>query len=154
MTRLATLLLACSVAAPLTAQAHPLEGKWNLEYPAGARVGPNGTEAIMGKAAFEVVAKGDSLIATLTPGSVEGQPARPPSRLAAIKRAGEVTFSVTSKSQMHFNGEQRDVTVRSTWILTANGDALSGTVSRLFEGAEDLPIPQNEPQPVSGTRAK
>ena len=155
MSRMLILLVGSTlVVAPLAAQGHALEGTWNLSYPAGARVEPDGPETIMGKAELEVSAKGDSLIGTLTPEAVAGMPARPPARLAGLAREGKVTFVVRSKAQLHLNGEAREVTVVSTWIISANGDALSGTVERRFEDADDLPLPQNGAEPVNGTRRK
>ncbi len=153
MTRFALAGLCClTVVAPLAAQTHPLEGRWSITYAAGARMGPDGAEVITGNAALVFEAKGDSLIGTLTPEPVGDMPARPPARMAAARTDGKVTFIVKSTAQLHLNGEEREATSISTWVLGAEGDTLTGTVARRLEGVDDLGIPPMEPAPVNGTR--
>ena len=77
---------------------------------------------------------------------------RPPGRLTAVKSsANTVSFVQRSQATLNANGEERQVTVTSTWSLTADGDAITGSVSREMEGMMGPGMPA---QPVSGTRIK
>ncbi len=142
------------LAAPLAAQSHPLVGTWRVSYAAGARMGPEGSELIEGKGVLVLEAKGDSLIGTLTQEAFNDMPARPPMRLAALARSGPVTFETRNTAHLNLNGEDREATSVSTWVLDAKGDTLSGTVARRIEGVDDLGLPPMPASPVKGTRTE
>lgn len=136
---------------PAAAQSHPLAGTWNLRYAAGTRI-ENGTPTVItGTGKLIVELQGDSLIARLIPDPIEGGPARPESRMAALGGAGPVVFIQRGTARVNRNGEENEVTSISTWTLEAKGDALEGTVERRLEGME---TPSRGPQPVTGTRVK
>jgi hypothetical protein len=146
---LATLLALSPVVA--RAQAHPLAGKWNIEY-AGGMVMENGEPTpILAKALLTITEVGDSLVATL---KMEPNPVlapRPEGRFAALKVAGnEVTFKQRSEAKLNMNGEEHTTTAISTWNLKVVGDAMTGSLGREIEGME-MQMPP--PQPVTGTRA-
>jgi hypothetical protein len=132
------------------AQGNPIVGTWKVTFAAGTRI-ENGTPTtITGTGKLIVQVQGDSLIARLIPDPIEGA-ARPEARLAAAGGAGKVTFTQRGQAQVNMNGEVKEVTSISTWTLTAQGDALEGTVERRIEGMD---MPSRGPQPVSGTRIK
>lgn len=56
---------------------------------------------------------------------------------------------IMAKARLNMNGEERIATAISTWTLSAEGDALRGTLERRIDGM-DLPVPPA--QPVTGTR--
>ena len=151
-----TLALLIVTAAPVAsgAQSHPLVGKWIVDYAGGIRV-ENGEPTITRtKGTLDVVAQGDSLIATLTQAAVEGLPARPLVRLAALKADGAASFIQNSKARVNANGEESAIDIRSTWVLRVNGDTLEGSLAREAPGhAGDLPGLDLPPQPVTGKRA-
>jgi hypothetical protein len=132
------------------AQNNPIVGSWKVTFAAGARI-ENGTPTtINGTGTLIVQPQGDSLVARLIPDPIQGA-ARPESRLTAASGAGKVVFTSKGKAQVNANGDVKEVTSISTWILSATGDALTGTVERKIEGM-DAPSPG--PQPVRGTRIK
>jgi hypothetical protein len=147
-----TLLMIPLLVAPVEAQNHPLVGSWTISYPAGMRM-ENGTATpLTGTGTLVLVVQGDSLVGTLTPDPLEDRPARPPSRMAARTAAGEMTFVQRSQAQVDMNGETREATSVSTWVLRADGDALTGTVQRRLEGLEGVQMPNQPAQPVTGRR--
>jgi hypothetical protein len=154
--RRTTLLSAALLMFPLTisAQSHALVGSWSVRYPAGIRHENGVATPITGTGTFAVVQQGDSLVATLTPNPVEGQPTRPPVRMASVATAGEVTFVTRGTATLNMGGESRQATSVSTYVLRANGDTLEGTIERRLEGVDDLPLAPQPAQPVTGTRIK
>jgi hypothetical protein len=148
-----SLLSVAVLAFPITlaAQTHPLAGDWTVSLPGGMRVENGEPTPIMQKGTLKVVAEGDSLIATLSTEPIEGRPARPPSRLAAKRVDGKVTFVLRSEARLNLNGEESVRTAISTFVLDANGDVLSGSLEREVEG---LSMPSMGAQPISGTRIK
>jgi hypothetical protein len=136
----------------LSAQAHPLAGTWNVTVPAGVRIENGEPSVIIAKGVLNVTVSGDSLIGTLAVEPPEGMPARPASRLAARLGPAPTTFVSVTQATINTNGEesQRTVTSRFT-IASAEGDAFTGTVTRVIEGMEG---PLSEPHPFTGTRAK
>jgi hypothetical protein len=132
------------------AQANPIVGTWKVTFVAGTRMENGTASTINGTGKLIVQAQGDSLIARLIPDPIEGA-ARPESRLAAPSGGGKVTFVSRGQASVNMNGEVKEVTSISTWILTAKGDALDGTVERRLEGMD---MPSRGPQPVTGTRIK
>lgn len=147
-----TLLLLPLLAAPLAAQDHPLVGNWTISFTAGMRMENGAATPITATGTLAFAAQGDSLIGTLTTDSIAGQPRRPPSRMAARTVAGEMTFVLRSPARINMNGEVREATGVSTWVLLANGDALTGTVQRRIEGLDDVQLPDQPTQPVTGKR--
>lgn len=120
----------------LNAQQSPLIGTWRISYPAGMRV-ENGVETqIVASGSLVVMPQGDSLVGTLTVEPSEDVPARPPARMAAMAVAGPATFVAQSRATININGNERETTAISTWVLEAEGDSLAGTVSRRLEGME------------------
>lgn len=149
---LATVFLASPLA--LVAQSHPIVGEWKLSLIVGGRV-ENGTHTpINGTATLTVNTTGDSLVATLQVDPVEGQPARPASRMAAPVKTGDVVFVSRSTATVNINGESREGTGVSTYTFKVNGDALEGTVTRSLEGIEGIELPPQAPSTVTGIRAK
>jgi hypothetical protein len=136
----------------LHAQSHPLVGEWQLAMVVGGRM-ENGTMTpINGTGSLSVSVIGDSLVANLTTDPVEGRPARPPVRMAAPNRSGDVVFVSRSQAQINMNGETREAIGVSTYTLKVNGDALEGTVQRAIEGLDNVQLPPQPPQPVTGKR--
>lgn len=135
---------------PAAAQTHPIVGTWNVTYVAGTRMENGAATNITGTGKLIVQVQGDSLIARLIPDPIEGT-SRPESRMAAQAGAGKVVFVQRGAARVNINGEQKDVTSISTWTLSANGDALEGTLERRLEGMD---APTGGPQPVTGTRVK
>ncbi len=73
-------------------------------------------------------------------------PARRPSRMAAKGVVGSATFLLTSQVSINVNREISTHTSASTFVLSANGDAMSGTMARPVEGMDILATPL----PVTG----
>ena len=154
MTRPPRLVLAALLAlAPLTAgaQAHPLAGKWTIDYAGGIRIENGEPTAIPARALLTITEVGDSLVATVRMEPNPNIPPRPEGRFAALRIAGnEVTFRQRSEAKMNMNGEEHTTTAISTWILKVDGDVMTGTLAREIEGME---VPMPPPQPLSGRRA-
>ncbi|MCE9601778.1 MAG: hypothetical protein K8S21_06130 [Gemmatimonadetes bacterium] len=133
------------------AQAHPLAGKWTIEYTGGMRIENGEPTAISAKALLTITEVGDSLVATLHMEPNPNLPPRPDGRFAALKAAGnEVTFKQRSEAKLNMNGEEHTTTAISTWILKVTDDVMTGTLGRELEGMQmELP----PPQPVTGRRA-
>ena len=149
---LATVFLASPLA--LSAQAHPLVGSWSVSFVAGGRV-ENGTHTpIQGTGTLTVESVGDSLVANLVTNPIEGLPPRPPVRMVTARTTGDVVFVTRSPARLNLNGETREATGVSTWTLKVNGDELVGTTTRSLEGADDVQMPAQPPQPVTGVRTK
>jgi hypothetical protein len=155
MHRLAPTTLLVSLplfALPVAAQEHALVGAWTISYTAGMRMSGGTPTPITATGTLSFVVQGDSLVGTLVTDPIEGAPPRPPSRMAARHAAGEVTFVQRSPAQVNMNGEVREATGVSTWVLRADGDALQGTVQRRLEGLEGVQLPDQPAQPVTGRR--
>lgn len=154
MTRPPNLALAALIAlSPVVvqAQAHPLAGKWTIEYAGGMRIENGEHTPILAKALLTITEVGDSLVATVHMEPNPDIPPRPDARFAALKVPGsEVTFKQRSEAKLNMNGEEHTATAISTWVLRVSGDALTGTLGRELEGM-DLEMPP--PQPVTGRRA-
>jgi len=76
-------------------------------------------------------------------------PPRPEGRMAALKVAGdEQRFMQRSEAKLNMNGDERTVVAISTWILKADGDALTGNLSREIEGVDFT----GAPMAVTGRR--
>lgn len=153
-TSLRTLTLAAAlITLPAVArgQSHPLVGKWDVELVAGQRIEDGVATSVKAKGTLEIVVQGDSLIGTLTTVPIEGMPQRPPARLAGKRIDGTMKFVSVSEGTLNGNGESLTFQAISTWSLTANGDALQGSVTRELVGVS---VPDMGAQPVTGTRAK
>jgi hypothetical protein len=125
--------------------AHPLVGKWNVEYERGRQVINDEVTVINGKATLEIAERGDSLVGTLTPDN--GGPAQ------AINGKGSgnaATLVTTNVARINESGEERQITMTLTWQLKVDGDNLTGTMVR---SAKDMPVPVRD-APVKGTRVK
>lgn len=155
MTHLRQLAAAALVAlAPLSVQAQssPLVGDWSVEITAGMRIENEEATPIRAKAKLSIALLGDSLVATLTIEPSADVAPRPPGRFAAAKTAAStVNFTQRSEATLNTNGQETKATVISTWALTAEGDAIKGTVVREIEGMMGPGMPA---QPVTGTRIK
>lgn len=150
MTRPLLVFLVLS-SASLHAQQPPLVGSWQLTYPVGMQIDNGVPTVITGSGRLTVEARQDSLIGTLVTDPRPDLPPRPPAQLAALAGTGEVTFISRVKGALNTNGEEREITVVSTWKLTATGDSLRGTVQRDIEGFAGM---IQDPQPVTGVRQK
>lgn len=150
--RLSLALFLSAALSPLQAQSsHPLVGKWDVEYVAGHRVENDVSTPVLARAVLVLEAVGDSLVGTMVATPLPGMPTRPPSRFAARRVDGKVTFVVHSEATLNRNGELSSAKVISTWILAATRDALDGTVEREIVGV-DAPSPG--PAAVKGTRTR
>jgi hypothetical protein len=145
------LLCLCLMSSTLHAQQHSLIGVWQVRYAAAVRNMDGVVTPIMATGTLKVEGVRDSLVGTLVADSGANMPSRPPLRLAALSKPGEVVFLSQSKATLNMNGESQEATVISTWTLGAKGDSLSGTVVRSLVGIEAGP---QEPQPVTGHRRK
>jgi hypothetical protein len=141
-------LAAFLVPSVLFAQTHPLVGTWKIVVPVGMRITGGDPEYITTPGVLTVTATADSLIATLKLDPLEGRPARPASRMATRFTTGKVSFAVTSTAQVSINGDATPSTSTSTYVFEANGDAITGTVSREIPGVAGMGA-----QPIKGTRA-
>lgn len=158
MTRLRQFALSAVAAlvtlAPMRAQAQssPLVGDWSVEITAGMRIENDEATPIRAKAKLSIALVGDSLVATLTVEPSADVAPRPPGRFAAARTAANtVNFTQRSEATLNNNGQETKATVISSWSLTADGDAIKGTVSRAIEGMMGPGMPA---QPVTGTRIK
>lgn len=150
MKRFALLLAIALAPGQLMAQSTPLIGAWSVTLAVGMR-NENGVETpIMQTGSLKVTAEGDSLVAIMTMQPPEGMPPRPPSRMAAAAAATPAVFVLKSQAKLNMNGEEMTRTAVSTFTLTASGDSLTGTLTRVIEGV-DYP---STPLPVTGTRVK
>lgn len=147
-----TLLALPLLVAPLAAQDHPLVGAWTVSYTGGMRMQNGAPTPIPVTGTLTFTVQGDSLVGTLALDPIEGIPARAPSRMAARIAEGAVTFVQRSTATVTINGESREATGVSTWTLSANGDALTGTVQRRLEGLDDVQLPDQPAQQVTGKR--
>ena len=148
---LAALTALTAAAPPPSTVAHPLVGKWNVEYERG-RQNMNGEVTVLTvTATLESSEKGDSLVGTLTPEATsDGRPIPPVSKLAGTGSGNSATMKSTSTSRINMNGDERTVNVSTTWELKADGDILTGTMARVIA---DMPAAAY-PAPVKGTRVK
>lgn len=158
MSPLGTRLLALAfLAQPVGAAAqstHPLIGEWAIQYEGGATIENGVRTPFMVDARLSVVATGDSLVATMVSEPQPGFPTRPPSRMAARRSDGPMTFLRTSTATVSTNGEQESFEVRTQWTLDARDDALTGSLVMLDSGPIDLGPDGKAPRPVRGTRQK
>ena len=149
---LATVFLAAPLA--VSAQSHPLVGEWKLDLVVGGRMENGTVTPINGTATLTFAVAGDSLVGTMQVDSVDGQPQRPPSRMAALAKAGDLVFVSRSSARVNINGETREGTGVATYNFKVNGDTLEGTVTRSLEGIEGVELPPQPAQPLKGTRTK
>jgi hypothetical protein len=149
---LATVFLASPLA--LSAQSHPLVGEWKLAMVVGGRMENGTVTPINGTGTLTVSVVGDSLVANLATDPIEGRPTRPPARMAALNKSGDLVFVSRSTATLNINGEAREGTGVSTYTLKVNGDNLEGTVQRRIEGVEGVQLPDQPAQPLTGKRTK
>lgn len=134
------------------AQTSSLVGDWSVEITAGMRIENDEATPIRAKAKLSIALAGDSLVATLTVEPNPDVPPRPPARFASARTtANTANFTQRSEATLNTNGQETKATVISTWSLTAEGDAIKGTVAREIEGMMGPGMPA---QPVTGTRIK
>lgn len=131
------------------AQAHPIAGKWMIEYAGGMRIENDVPTPILAKALLTITEVGDSLVATLLMEPNPNLAPRPEARFAALKVVGNpVTFIQRSEARLNMNGEEQIAIAVSTWTLMVQGDALSGTLGLRIDGM-DMPKP---PDPLERAR--
>lgn len=149
--RLAAACLAIIIAAPaLFAQAHPLAGRWQIDYERGKRIENDEVTVIRGTATLTLELRGDSLVGTFVRPATPEQTAPEPQRFAARPTSTGAVFVVKTSVTMNMNGEASTHEAVMTWTLDAKGDALEGTMVRAITGM-DFPA---EPTPVKGARIK
>lgn len=143
----ATLLATGSV----TAQgAHPLIGKWSIEFQRGQRMENGTVTPIMGSGELVIVARNDSLIATLTTGPRPDGTLAPPATLQGTVTSTGAVLVQKSTAQVTVNGEVQSIEATTTWTLAVRGEAMEGTLVREVPGLMvQLPV---EPSPVKGRR--
>ena len=144
------LLATVPVARPVAAQSMPLVGKWHLEYERGRRMENGESTPIMGTGEITIAQSGDSLLATLQPGPRPDGSAAPPATFGGRLAGDEATFVQKVKATININGEERVQELTITWKLSATGDALTGTMSRVLPMMPDAPMAS----PVKGTRTR
>lgn len=148
---LAALALGLTITAPAaSAQGHPLAGRWSVEYQRGVRNENGELTPIMGAATLTLEQRGDSLVGTLVPAAGDQGNASPAQLFAARAAANGATFVVKSQAQINMNGEISTREMTLTWELSASGDTLSGTMSRVVQDTDV----SSSPSPVKGTRLK
>lgn len=149
--RLAAVAVLLGVATPsLRAQAHPLAGRWQIDYERGKRIENGEVTVIRGTATLTLELLGDSLVGALERPASPEQPAPKPQRFAGKPTVTGAVFVVKTTVTNNDNG---DITTREatmTWTLDAKGEALTGTLLFALPGMD---MPQ-EPTPVTGTRLK
>ena len=132
-------------ASPLTAQAHPLVGAWDIVLSAGGQGTPYPSSTPPGRTAFlSVTQQGDSLIGQLMLDPMDGQAV--PVRMAARIATGDITFENRAPTQPNV-GHQGSTVWR--WVLNVSGEVLSGTVQRRTEGGA-TPLPPQPPSQLKG----
>lgn len=149
MARFIPLALVLS-ASPLAAQ-QSLVGTWEVNYTAGMHVENGVSTPVKGTGVLTIKSQGDSLIGDLVNNAVDDMPARPPVRMAAAGAGDKATFTALGKATMMRNGSRSEATVISTWVLSAAGDRLEGTVARKIEGIDSA---FQGAEPVTGNRRK
>jgi hypothetical protein len=150
-TRLAVAVALVAAATPsLGAQAHPLAGRWEVDYERGKRIENGEVTVIRGAATLTLELRGDSLVGTLVRPATPEQPAPDSLRFAGKATAGGAVFAVKTVAMNNDNGEITSREAVMTWTLSATGDALEGTLLFSVTGM-DFPA---EPTPVKGTRVK
>ncbi len=143
--------LIAAIPATVHAQAHPLAGTWSIEYPEGGRIEAGQASLMTRKGTLTVEARTDSLIGTLAPQPIEGQPARPAMRFAGARVDGTATLAQRSEGRMVRDGEESVRIMITTMMLEVSGDELSGSVGRQIEGME---VALHDPQSLKGVRVK
>lgn len=136
--------------ASLQAQSNaPIVGKWNIDYERGRRVENDVVTPVMAKGTLTIAVDGDSLIATLEQGPrPDGTPSQP-LKIGGRLSNGSAVLLQSQQVRMNMNGEEHVQTIKVTWTLKADGDALTGTMAR-----EAPNMQTGAPSVVSGTRAK
>lgn len=151
MTRLA---LAAALAFPIavSAQAHPLVGKWDLKLPA-TKVLQNGAPVdVTPTGVLTFTIEGDSMIGVLKIVNGGGVADRPPVRLAAKVAPGKMTFVDRREAKLMAAGDERTATAVTTYEFEVTQDALKGSAAVAIEGMNAQP--QGGPKVFTGTRAK
>ncbi|MBL0178581.1 MAG: hypothetical protein IPP98_05560 [Gemmatimonadetes bacterium] len=148
------LLPALVLPGTMVAQGNPLIGTWRVNAPAGTRITSEGATAIYAEGTLTIVAKEDSLIATLATQPIEGNTPKPPLRLAVRPPAsGAVTFTAKTETRTLLNGQELNPTaLLVTLVLRVSGDSLGGTMERVPTNDDELP--RTGPQPITGQRVK
>lgn len=155
MSRYFSAILVASVillpASGIRAQAaSQLVGNWNLEYERGRRIENGEATPIMGTGKMSIEQRGDSLVATISPGARPDGTVPPPSSFGGKMTPDGAVFVQVQTAQVNINGEASERKITLTWTLHASGDALTGTLGREMAMMEDhLP-----PTPVTGVRVK
>lgn len=149
MSRTSLVLSALMVCGASLAAQSPLVGTWRVTYAAGARIENGERTTIMANATLQIAGAGDSLVGTLANDPSADIPERPPLKLAGLAGKGASTLVSTSSGSLNMNGEQKAITVISTWVLEVRGDSLVWTVARKVEGVQ---LPETGPADVRGTR--
>ncbi len=149
LVRLAATAVAVAVAAPaLSAQSHPLAGRWEIDYERGKHIENGEVTVIRGTATLTLELRGDSLVGTLVRPTSAEQAAPEPQRFAAKPTATGAIFVVKTVATNNDNGEITTREAVMTWSLTANGDVLEGT---LVFAVPSMDFPA-EPTKVTGKR--
>lgn len=139
-------------ASPSYAQGTPaLVGNWTVTYERGRRFENGEATPIMGEAKLQLVASGDSLLATLAPGARPDGTTPPPATFGGRVTGDSAVFVQKQKVTMNMNGEETTRDIVLTWVLRASGDALSGTLARTIPGMEAMEGAGGA-SPVKGTR--
>lgn len=139
------------VARPLTAQSsHPLVGTWTVTYERGRRNENGEVTRLMGEGRLQLQSSGDSLLATLTVGARPDGSVPPPATFGGRVSGDSAVFMQKQSVRINMNGEESTRDVVLTWVLRAEGDALTGTLKRDMAAMPEAP----EPSPVTGKRVK
>lgn len=152
---LATVALAVVGVLPLARRAaaqssHPLVGTWTVTYERGRRNENGEITRLMGEGRLQLQAAGDSLVATLTTGARPDGSVPPPAVFGGRVSGDSAVFTQKQSVRINMNGEESTRDVVMTWVLRADGDALTGTLTREMAAMPEAP----EPSPVTGKRVK
>jgi hypothetical protein len=140
---------------PLQAQqASPPVGKWNIEYEAGRRMENGEATPVMGKGVLTIVGQGDTLVATMEAGPRPDGVTPPPMSFGGKMTEKGAVFTQKREGRVTMNGEEKPITVITTWTLTATGDELSGSMVRQLPPELAAMSGAGEPTSVKGTRVK
>ena len=140
-------------AAPATVSGQPrsaLVGHWTVEYEVGRRVEDGEAHGIRGTGTFSIAQSGDSLLVTIQAPARPDGTVPPPATVGARGADGATTCVQKQKVRVNMNGEETMHDVTLTWSLKVDGDALTGTLSRVMQDMPEMAAPSA----VTGTRVK
>jgi hypothetical protein len=138
-----SLLLAAILA---TQPPHPLVGTWEISVPTMIR-GDNGPTSVVLSGRLTVDATADSLVASVAMNAIPGQPAPQAIRVAGVRRDGMVRLAASSSATLSGANGDMSREAKTTYVLDARNDQLSGEILIEVEGVPGIP-----PRQITGRR--